>query len=65
MLLPYEDGHLSNYHRAKTVDEAVALSAEVAPKDGCILAGVDRCTGYLNIVKAERSAAAENRAAAR
>jgi len=27
--------------------------------------GVDRCTGYLNIVKAERSAAAENRAAAR
>ena len=50
---------------AKTVDEAVALSAEVAPKDGCILAGVDRCTGYLNIVKAERSAAAENRAAAR
>ena len=45
--------------------EAVALSAEVAPKDGCILAGVDRCTGYLNIVKAERSAAAENRAAAR
>jgi hypothetical protein len=40
-------------------------SAEVAPKDGCILAGVDRCTGYLNIVKAERGAAAENRAAAR
>ena len=43
--------------------EAVALSAEVAPKDGRILAGVDRCTGYLNIVKAVRSAAAENRAA--
>ena len=59
MLLPYEDGHLSNYHRAKTVDEAVALSAEVAPKDGCILAGV------LNIVKSRRNAAAENRPAAR
>jgi hypothetical protein len=65
VLLPYEDCHLPNYHRPKTVDEAVALSAEVAPKDGCILAGVDRSTGYLNIVKAERSAAAENRAAAR
>ena len=58
MLLPYEDCHLPNI-------KAVALSAEVAPKDGCILAGVDRCTGYLNIVKAGRSAAAENRAAAR
>jgi hypothetical protein len=53
------------HHRPKTVDEAIALAAEVAPKDGCILAGVDRCTGCLNIVKAERSAAAENRAAAR
>jgi len=52
------------HHRPKTVDEAVALSAEVAPKDGCILAGVDRCTGYLNIVKAERCAAADNCAAA-
>ena len=53
------------HHRPKTVDEAVALAAEVAPKDGRILAGVDRCTGYPKIVKAERSAAAEKRAAAR
>ena len=53
------------HHRPKTVDEAVALAAEAAPKDGRILAGVDRRTGYLNIVKAERWAAAENCAAAR
>ena len=53
------------HHRPKTVDEAVALAAEAAPKDGRIPAGVDRRTGYLNIVKAGRSAAAENRAAAR
>ena len=52
-------------HRPKTVDEAVALAAEVAPQDGGTLAGADRCTGYQNIVKAQRSAAAENRAAAR
>ena len=64
VLLPHETATFQ-YHRPKTVDEAVALSAEVAPKDGCILAGVDRCAGYLNIVKAERSAAGENRAAAR
>jgi len=37
------------HHRPKTVDEAVALAAEVAPKDGRILAGVDRCTGYPKI----------------
>jgi len=64
VLLPHET-ETFQYHRPKTVDEAAALSAEVATKDGRILAGVDRCTGYLNIVKAERSAAAENRAAAR
>ena len=65
MLLPYEDCDLPKYHRPTAVDKAVAFSAEVAPKDGCTLAGVDRSPGYLNIVKAERSAAAENRAAAR
>jgi hypothetical protein len=41
--------------------QSVRASAEVAPKDGCTLAGVDRCAGNLNIVKVGRSAAAENR----
>ena len=40
VLLPHETATFQ-YHRPKTVDEAVALSAEVAPKDGRILAGVD------------------------
>jgi hypothetical protein len=65
VLLPYEDCHFPNIIGPRQSTKAVALSAEVAPKDGCILAGVDRCAGYLNIVKAGRNAAAENRAAAR
>jgi hypothetical protein len=40
VLLPHETATFQ-YHRPKTVDEAVALSAEVAPKDGRILAGVE------------------------
>jgi hypothetical protein len=40
VLLPHET-ETFQYHRPKTVDEAAALSAEVATKDGRILAGVD------------------------
>ena len=40
VLLPYETATFQ-YHRPKTVDKAVALSAEVAPKGGRILAGVE------------------------